>query len=67
MLGPLVISVSYVRKGKKHERGARGSIEENSTAKKQNMATAEREPKVEDSASSEGSCEQNGAERREGN
>ena len=47
-------------KGKKHKRGARGSIEEeNSIAKKQNMATAEGESKVEDSATSEGSCEQN--------
>ena len=47
-------------KGKKHKRGARGSIEEdNSIAKKQNMAAVEGESKVEDSAMSEGSCEQN--------
>ena len=47
-------------KGKKHKRGARGSIEEeNSIAKKQNMATAEGESNVEDSATNEGSCEQN--------
>ena len=47
-------------KGKKHKRGARGSIEEdNSIAKKQNMAAVEGELKVEDSAMSEGSCEQN--------
>ena len=47
-------------KGKKHKRGARGSIEEdNSIAKKQNMAAVEGESKVEDTAMSEGSCEQN--------
>ena len=47
-------------KGKKHKRRARGAIEEeNSIAKKQNMAAIEGESKVEDSTMSEGSCEQN--------
>ena len=42
-------------KGKKHKRGARGSIEEDSSiAKKQNMAAVEGESKVEDSAMSKG-------------
>ena len=44
----------------KHKRRARGSTEEDtSIAKKQNMAAAEAESKVEDSATSEDSCEQN--------
>ena len=44
----------------KHKRGARGSIEEeNSITKKKNMETTEGESKFEDSATSEGSCEQN--------
>ena len=48
-------------KGMKHKPGARGSTEEDtSIAKKQNMAAAEAESaKVEDSATSEDSCEQN--------
>ena len=48
------------RKGKKYKHGDRGSIEEeNSVAKKQNMAAAKGEWRVEDSPTSEGSCEQN--------